>query len=454
MKSFYDNSGGNLYSVTLDTWMALFAGVKQDLFGTKSGYAAHAAKVRRVAQRMGLQPAEVQETIWSFFKTLVESSTGGVTPRELIFDLTDTDVYSTPEFYDLALQDPEIRQQLERNARAGVLDRIDNEQLSRRGQAPLGIPVSSLAGPDSQRVLERIAGRAVEARSRLSEAEEVADPFSIRGQGQTSANLGELDALLPSNYTPAVEAQIAGNVQTSMTKAGYTIPEPTKNQHILNTRRLVFDMNADFRDFLDRMRREGRTVAESSDYYTIEQNMHGVQGAMLEELFSAQDAIVEKIRKDKLKIDEVGEYLLAKHAPERNAYLKKSKNKDNGSGISDQEAAQILQRLTPNRAKFEEVSKMVQDLNRNKLAFLEKSGLISSASRTALQTAYPNYVSLAQDEDVTLGPACARLRADSPSRPRCSPSRSWASNGRWYWATRTFPCWPSTGWWPTSRATD
>ena len=47
---------------------------------------------------------------------------------------------------------------------------------------------------------------------------------------------------------------------------------------------------------------------------------------------------------------------------------------------------------------------MVQALNRNKLAFLEKSGMISPSSRTALQTAYPNYVSLAQDEDVVLGP--------------------------------------------------
>lgn len=419
VKSFYDNSGGNLYSVTLDTWMALFGGVDQSLFGTKSGYAAHAAKVRRVAKRMGLQPAEVQETVWSFFKTLVDSSTGGVTPKELIFDLTDTDVYSTPEFYDLALRDTEIRQQLERHAGAGVLDRIDNEQLSRGGETPLGIPVSSLAGPDSQRVLERIAGRAVEARTRLAKAEgEVSDPFSIRGEGQTSANLGELEALVPSNYTPAVEAQIAGNTQAAMTKAGYAMSEPSKNEHILKTRRLVFDMNADFRDFLDRMRREGRTVAESSDYYTIEQNMHGVQGAMLEDLFSSQDAIIEKIRKDKLNIDEVGEYLLAKHAPERNAYLKKTKNKDNGSGISDQEAAQILQRLAPKRAQFEEISRMVQDLNRNKLAFLEKSGMISSASRTALQTAYPNYVSLAQEEDVVLGPALreATGRFSKPSQ--------------------------------------
>lgn len=419
VKSFYDNSGGNLYSVTLDTWMALFGGVDQSLFGTKSGYAAHAAKVRRVAKRMGLQPAEVQETVWSFFKTLVDSSTGGVTPKELIFDLTDTDVYSTPEFYDLALRDPEIRQQLEQHAGAGVLDRIDNEQLSRGGETPLGIPVSSLAGPDSQRVLERIAGRAVEARTRLAKAEgEVSDPFSIRGEGQTSANLGELEALVPSNYTPAVEAQIAGNTQAAMTKAGYAMSEPSKNEHILKTRRLVFDMNADFRDFIDRMRREGRTVAESSDYYTIEQNMHGVQGAMLEDLFSSQDAIIEKIRKDKLNIDEVGEYLLAKHAPERNAYLEKTRNVDNGSGISDQEAAQILQRLAPKRAQFEEISRMVQDLNRNKLAFLEKSGMISSASRTALQTAYPNYVSLAQEEDVVLGPALreATGRFSKPSQ--------------------------------------
>jgi len=406
VKSFYDNSGGNLYSVTLDTWMALFGGVDQAIFGTKSGYAAHAAKVRRVAERMGLQPAEVQETVWSFFKTLVDSSTGGVTPKELIFDLTDTDVYSTPEFYDLALQDPEIRQQLEQHAGAGLLARIDNEQLSRGGETPLGIPVSSLAGRDSQRVLERIAGRAVEARTRLAKAEgEVADPFSIRGSGQTSANLGELEALVPSNYTPAVENQIAGRTEAAMTPAGYVMPEPSKNEFVLKTRRLVFDMNADFRDFLDRMRREGRTVAESSDYYTVEQNMHGIQGAMMEELFSQQDAIIEKIRKDKLNIDEVGEYLLAKHAPERNAYLKKTKNKDNGSGISDQEAAQILQRLAPNRAKFEEISRMVQDLNRNKLAFLEKSGMISQESRSSLQAVYPNYVSLAQDEDVVLGPA-------------------------------------------------
>ena len=68
--SFRANLLGNLARVTNDAWMASFAELDQQLFSTKQGYLAMTAKVRDVAKKMGWEPAEVQETVWSFFKAL------------------------------------------------------------------------------------------------------------------------------------------------------------------------------------------------------------------------------------------------------------------------------------------------------------------------------------------------------------------------------------------------
>jgi GNAT superfamily N-acetyltransferase len=127
--SFAANLRGETERVTLDAWMANWAGVNQTLFkggmtkdetnpGMRPGYLAYAARVREAAQilteRTGetWTAAEVQETVWSWAKTLYEEaeSYGALaTAREILDnkELTDDLINATPDFAGL-FEDPTI----------------------------------------------------------------------------------------------------------------------------------------------------------------------------------------------------------------------------------------------------------------------------------------------------------------------------------------------------------
>lgn len=151
VENFQKNLLGDASAVTNDSWMAQFAGIDQKKFATKAGYTAMTAKVRRVAKTLDMQPAEVQETIWSFFKTLVEKS-NVKTPSAAVLDaLTENDIKATPEFATELLANPRIQAFLaargrtpsgeapaEHPAGAGTPKRLAGELL-REGRSNKGV---------------------------------------------------------------------------------------------------------------------------------------------------------------------------------------------------------------------------------------------------------------------------------------------------------------------------
>ena len=97
VNSFMNNLCGDLDSVTIDTWMLEFADLKDYSAGSKYVYLAYVAKIRKVAREMGLKPAEVQETIWSY----IYSKVNKVSVRDV------------PEFSELLTTDDDIKKELD-----------------------------------------------------------------------------------------------------------------------------------------------------------------------------------------------------------------------------------------------------------------------------------------------------------------------------------------------------
>jgi hypothetical protein len=122
--SFARNLMGEVDSVTLDTWMGHYALWKQKNFGGSmnktdagkgAGYLAYSAFVRKAAETASKltgetwTPAEIQETVWSWSKTLtelVESKDETRTAYEIIRagDLTHEMIADTPDFHVLFQQ--------------------------------------------------------------------------------------------------------------------------------------------------------------------------------------------------------------------------------------------------------------------------------------------------------------------------------------------------------------
>lgn len=173
--SFRANLLGDLSRVTNDAWMAHFAGVEQSLFGSVAGYKAFSAKVRKVAQRMGWEPAEVQETIWSFFKALYESQTPDSKGKKALEKLTDKQVDDSSDFSDLMVKDPEVRDALQRLRDRGLAGEA-TPNLRDRGQDPAGSPLEAGSQAGLAGALARVAKRAEDQRN-----EEDAQLFSTIG---------------------------------------------------------------------------------------------------------------------------------------------------------------------------------------------------------------------------------------------------------------------------------
>jgi hypothetical protein len=141
VQSFTRNLWGHYNEVTNDIWMANFALVDQAVFGGNlqgegldpgkgPAYLAMNAKIRRVAKTLTRETgrpwtaAHVQETVWSWAKTLYElADAEGTTPSRVLREggLTDAAIAQAPDFEQLFVNDAPVREILEAAGYGDVL---------------------------------------------------------------------------------------------------------------------------------------------------------------------------------------------------------------------------------------------------------------------------------------------------------------------------------------------
>ena len=188
--SFYNNLIGDVNEVTNDGWMAAYAAIDSKILGgggiLKSGesgrpipYLGMSVLARLTAKRLTKltgeiwTPAEVQETVWSWVKTLSElaDAKGETrTPSQLLADgaVTDALIASTPDFGTL-LNEDQFGKFLRK---AGYGDKLDS--LAAIDYGTSGTKVSEAGGkatpaPD-QAQLRRAAKRLTELQTKRKES--------------------------------------------------------------------------------------------------------------------------------------------------------------------------------------------------------------------------------------------------------------------------------------------
>lgn len=145
----------------------------------------------------------------------------------------------------------------------------------------------------------------------------------------------------------------------------------------------------------------GEKISDLQNAYRIENLMHGkVQARIrneidrrhLEPLFSA-------MRDAGVSLDELSEYLEAKHAQERNRYIAEINPSmpDGGSGLTNRQAEEMLARM--NAAKLEPLAQRVYALQRETRRRLLDSGVISKEQYDAMESQYDFYVPLRGKEE-------------------------------------------------------
>ena len=118
-----------------------------------------------------------------------------------------------------------------------------------------------------------------------------------------------------------------------------------------------------------------------------------------------QEPILKTMKQASLTLKQVDDYLMALHAPERNAQVASINPKfpDGGSGMTNAEAAATLAAFTPAQTTaLRSISQKVKDLQAYKLNVMETYGLMETADIQRLQAMYQNYVPLKTiDEEQT-----------------------------------------------------
>jgi len=142
-------------------------------------------------------------------------------------------------------------------------------------------------------------------------------------------------------------------------------------------------------------------VSEAADVYMREALYHGRAEARQKKFHDEFiEPILAAIRKHKLSIAEVDNFLYARHAPEANARLKalNEDKKDNEklSGMSNKEAAKIMKKFSSRKRKALEnvVAPLFDAMNESRLNLMVDSGLITQELADTWRNTYEFYAPL------------------------------------------------------------
>ena len=243
VNSFAQNLRGYVNEVTNDAWMATFSGLEKDAlassrikntvdtigktFGVKSpGYLAISAKVRAAARILTKRtgevwtPAEVQETVWSWAKTLYERRDRAGedrTTQEILkaADLTHEDIKGASDFASLVLNGV-YRKILSEGgydeplALLAAEERQRATRLSGPGVAVTSAEGSGITQPAFERHLQSAAARLEAVRNRRLEAEGVDTAPKKPGDSKIEVSLSAATNSIP-HIRQLVEAANAGD---------------------------------------------------------------------------------------------------------------------------------------------------------------------------------------------------------------------------------------------------
>lgn len=171
----------------------------------------------------------------------------------------------------------------------------------------------------------------------------------------------------------------------------YTLPEEGAVDLI---RRKLQDEFLPLRRTQEALVGQGGRVDDSNDAYlrqTLFQGRVGDRHRQIESTFVKP--IVAKMSEAGLTVEDVDEFLIARHAQERNATIAARGGVPDGSGMSDADARAVLARWAGNAA-MADIADRVQKLNRQTLENAVADGIVSRQQANDWEAQWKHYVPL------------------------------------------------------------
>jgi hypothetical protein len=181
-----------------------------------------------------------------------------------------------------------------------------------------------------------------------------------------------------------------------------TTPSVLGAINLTATRQKFQDKMIDLKTAQKEITKIATQIDDNLDAYTKESLFYGkTANQTLQFLRSEVGPVLQEMQTSKISPQELDAYLLAKHAPERNARIASINDKfpDGGSGIDTAQANAYIQTLSPDRVKqLESVNKKIRSIIETTQKIEVDAGLETQATIDKWNSTWKNYVPLFREE--------------------------------------------------------
>jgi hypothetical protein len=164
---------------------------------------------------------------------------------------------------------------------------------------------------------------------------------------------------------------------------------------------LLQDKNIDLKRIIEGIRKNGKILSEDYDAYRKEELFHG-RSATLIKFFLDRELrpLLQKMQNANISLEQMDDYLLARHAKEANAYIRKvNPDKSQNSGMTDKEADDFMKALpTSRRNALDSISRDIDAITKKTREIMVDTGLESQNTVNQWEKTYKNYVPLFREE--------------------------------------------------------
>jgi len=191
---------------------------------------------------------------------------------------------------------------------------------------------------------------------------------------------------------------------------------------------LLQDKQIDLKRVIENIRKQGKDIADKWNAYLQEELFHGRSAARVKYYIDRElQPLLRKMDSSNITLEQMDDYLLARHAKEANAYIRTINNDPKAnSGMTDQQADDFMNNMTvPRRQAFERIAKDIDVMTKQTRQMMVDYGLETQKTINTWEKTYKNYVPLFREE--TEGGAISTGRGynirGSTTRARIGSSR-------------------------------
>lgn len=231
--------------------------------------------------------------------------------------------------------------------------------------------------------------------------------FSPKQIKSATGNNGDFDG-----KNPDIRFSRSGGNNTTPPQQQPAAPQPTWDYQGSKADKLIYEMQdgrIDLKRVQEAIKRSGQDINEKFDARLAE-TLYAGRVAKRTDKFLQDDAapLLEQMARTKVTTDELSDYLLARHAPERNAQIAKVNDDmpDGGAGknskgvlMTTQAAQDYIANLpTETRLKMEALAQKVDAITKGTRDLLVSEGLEKQETIDAWNAAYKHYAPLFRED--------------------------------------------------------